>query len=139
LRGENAPFFYKKGGFQRKVLRLPRVDTGEKVAVRFLQEKKSDVNLASQLVADACDGSMEAALVITDDYDQEGALKMVRQECGLFLVVASPRCSPGLAEEVGANLSKSLHEDLLRECQLPDPSIDDKGYEVHRPKAWVDP
>jgi len=139
LRGENAPFFYKKGRFQRKTVVLPRADDGEEVAVRLLQEKQSDVNLAVQLVADACDRRMEAALVITDDSDQEGALRMVREECGVFLVVASPRGLSGLAEAVGADISKTLYEDLLRECQLPDPSIDDEGRAVHRPKNWVDP
>jgi hypothetical protein len=139
LRGENAPFFYKKGRFQRKTLVLPRVDTGEEIAVRMLQEKQSDVNLAAQLVADACDRRMDAALVITDDTDQEGALRMVREECGLFLVVASPRGSSGLARSARADLPKSIREDLLRECQLPDVSIDDQGQEVFRPRTWVDP
>ena len=139
LRRECAPFFYKKGRFQRKTLSLPRADDGGDVDVRLLQEKQSDVNLAAQLVADACDHRMEAALVITDDSDQEGALKRVREECGLFLVVASPRSHAGLAETVRADLSKSLHEDLLRECQLPDPAMDDEGRLVYRPSTWVDP
>jgi hypothetical protein len=139
LRGENAPFLYKKGRFQRRTLVLPRADSGEEVAVRMLQEKQSDVNLAVQLVADACDRRMEAALVITDDSDQEGALRMVREECGLFLIVASPRGSSGLARSVRADLSKTIHEALLRECQLPDVSIDDRGREVFRPRTWMDP
>lgn len=114
LRGECAPFFYKKGRFQRKALVLPRVDDGTDVAVRLLQEKQSDVNLAVQLIADACDRRMEAALVITDDSDQEGALRMAREECGLFLVIASPRGNSGLArvERSSGRKAGSTHRNV---------------------------
>lgn len=139
LRGECAPFFYKKGRFRRKTLNLPRADDGTEVTVRLLQEKQSDVNLAVQLVADACDRRMDAALVVTDDSDLEGAMRMVREECGLYLIVASPRGHSRLAKSVNADQSKAVHEDLLRRCQLPDPSIDHEGWEVFRPRRWRDP
>jgi hypothetical protein len=139
LRGECAPFFCRKGRFRRKTLVLPRADDGTEVTVRLLQEKQSDVNLAIKLVADACDQRMEAALVVTDDSDLEGALRMVREECCLYLIVASPRGRRGLATAVRADLWRAVQEDLLRGCQLPDPSIDDEGWEVFRPKSWGDP
>lgn len=139
LRGANFPFFYVMGRFQTRTMRLPRVGSDDLVQVRIAQEKGSDVNLAARLISDACDGEMDAALVVTDDFDQEGALKIVRQECGVSLIVASPRRRPELARTVGADVTKMIHEPLLRECQLPDMVVDDEGHEVHRPPSWTRP
>lgn len=138
LKGANFPFYYTKGRFQTKTLRLPLVGSGELVQVRQVQEKGSDVNLAVRLVSDACDHRMDAALVVTDDFDQEGALRVVGQECGITVVVASPRCRSNLARATGADFTKMIHEDLLRECQLPTMVVDHEGHEVFRPSAWTD-
>lgn len=139
LKGENQPFFYVHGRFQTKTRLLQRVGSGETVAVRLTQEKGSDVNLAARLVSDACERKVDAALVITDDFDQEGALRIVREECGVQLVVASPRGRAELAEAVGADFTKRIHERLLRECQLPEMALDHDGHEVFKPRSWVDP
>jgi hypothetical protein len=138
LKGECQPFFYVKGRFQTKTRLLPRVGTGEPVAVRLTQEKGSDVNLAARLVSDACEERVEAALVITDDFDLEGALRVATEECGVQLTVASPRGRADLAEAVGADYTKRVHTQLLRECQLPEMALDHEGREVFRPPAWAD-
>jgi hypothetical protein len=139
LKGECQPFFYVNGRFQTKTHLLPQVGSGELVAVRLTQEKGSDVNLAARLVSDACERRMDAALVITDDFDQEGALRMAREECGRRLVVASPRGRVALAEAVGAEFTKTIHRQLLLECQLPEMALDHEGHEVFRPRSWADP
>lgn len=136
LRGANFPFRYVKGSFQTRTVRLPATESGELVQVRHTQEKASDVNLAARLVADACDKNMDAALVVTDDFDQEGALKIVKEECGVAVIVASPRCRKELARAASADFTKMIHEGLLRECQLPEMVLDDEGHEVFRPAAW---
>lgn len=136
LKGANFPFHYVKGRFQTRTLRLPAVESGELVQVRHTQEKASDVNLAVRLVSDACDKKMDAALVVTDDFDQEGALKIVKQECGVAVIVASPRCRKELARAASADFTKMIHEALLRECQLPEMVLDHEGHEVFRPEAW---
>jgi hypothetical protein len=138
LKGANFPFHYVKGSFQTRALRLPLVGSGELVQVRQTQEKGSDVNLAVRLVSDACDGGMDAALVVTDDFDQEGALEVVGQECGVSVIVASPRCQKKLARAAGAEFTKMIHEEVLRECQLPDRVGDHEGHEVFRPSSWTD-
>lgn len=139
LRGANFPFHYVKGRFQTRTVRLQRTGSDELVQVRLTQEKGSDVNLAVRLVSDACDGNMDAALVVTDDFDQEGALKVVRQECGVSSIIASPRCRTELARAANADFTKMIREPLLRECQLPQMVLDDEGREVFRPAAWTDP
>lgn len=127
LRGANFPFHYVLGRFQTQSMRLPKVGSDEQVQVRLTQEKGSDVNLAVRLVSDACDGCMDAALVVTDDFDQEGALRVVGEECGVTLIVASPRCRPELARASKADFTKMIREPLLRDCQLPKMVLDDEG------------
>lgn len=139
LRGESQPFFYVNGHFQTKTRLLPRTGSGELVAVRLTQEKGSDVNLAARLVSDACEQRMDAALVVTDDFDQAGALTIAREECGVKLIVASPRGRTELAETVRADFRKKINEQLLRECQLPELAIGDDGREIVRPPRWIDP
>ena len=136
LKGECQPFFCAMGRFQTKTRLLPQVGSEQVVAVRLTQEKGSDVNLAARLVSDACEGRIDAALVVTDDFDQEGAMKATREERGVGLVVASPRGRTELAEAVGADSRKKIPEPLLRECQLPRMALDHEGREIFRPPAW---
>lgn len=139
LRGENFPIHCELGRMQTRTRRLPSADSGELVPVRLTQEKGSDVNLAVRLVSEACDREMDAALVVTDDFDLAGALRVVSQECEIQVIVVSPRGRSELAESAGANVTKTVGESMLRECQLPNLAIDDEGREVHRPPSWKDP
>ena len=55
--------------------------------MRVREEKKSDVNLATRLIVDACHQNYEQAIVVTNDSDFAGALKAVRDEFNLMAVV----------------------------------------------------
>jgi hypothetical protein len=140
LRGECAPFSLHEGHFRTDTewleLAGSPADAPERVKVRVKQEKGSDVNLAANLIADAAEREIDAALVVTDDFDQEGALKMAKELYGIALIVVSPRKQRNLAKAVGADFFKPIHESLLHECQLPEMSLDHDGHEVHRPSTW---
>lgn len=75
-------------------------------------------------------------MVVTDDFDQEGALKLAKDLYETYLIVVSPRKRRNLAKTVGADFYKPIHESLLRECQLPAMAIDHEGVEAHRPTSW---
>jgi NYN domain-containing protein len=139
LRGECTPFSLHEGRFRTDVSALPRAGSpsAELVKVRVTQEKGSDVNLAVHLIDDAAESAIDAAIVITDDFDQVGALTMAREHYGIALIVVSPRCHRGLSRTVGAEFYKPIHEQFLLECQLPEIAIDHEGREVHRPPAWI--
>lgn len=137
LQGECSPFSLHEGDFRTDSERLPlAASDGERARVLVKQEKGSDVNLAAHLISDAAEQEMTTAMVVTDDFDQVGALKMAREQYGITLVVVSPRNQKGLAKTVGADYFKPIHASLLRECQLPDLAIDDDGRERHRPSDW---
>jgi hypothetical protein len=130
-----------EGHFQVETRRLPRAgsDPMELVDVRVPEEKGSDVNLATHLMLDAAFDEMEAALVVSDDHDLEEPLRVVRNTFGIRLVVASPRNRNKLQRAVGADERKTLHEDLLVACQLPDPQYDEDFHLLHRPASWQGP
>jgi hypothetical protein len=113
------------------------MDEPDLVRVRVTEEKGSDVNLAIHLIDDAAEGTLDMALVITDDFDQEGTLKMARAHYGVKLVIVSPRKLPQLRQSVSAEFYKPIHEQLLAQCQLPNPAIDHEGRERYRPTDWA--
>ena len=140
LRGECTPFSLHEGHFRTDTEWLELAgsppDAPKRVKVRVKQEKGSDVNLAAHLIADAAEGEIDAAMIITDDFDQEGALKMAKELYGIALIVVSPRNQRKLSRAVGADFYKQIHESLLLECQLPEMSLDHEGREIHRPGSW---
>ncbi len=141
LRGECKPLSIHEGHFRTDTRALPRAGSPphlpDRVKVRVTQEKGSDVNLAVHLIDDAADGAIDAAIVVTDDFDQTGALRMAREHYGITLIVVSPRNRRGLSQTVGAEFYKPIHENLLLECQLPDMAMDLEGREFFRPGAWT--
>lgn len=140
LRGECAPFSLHEGRFRADTETLELAgsppEAPKRVKVRVKQEKGSDVNLAAHLISDAAEGEIDAAMVITDDFDQEGALNLVQENYGISLIVVSPRSRQNLARAVKADFYKPIHEDLLLECQLPEMALDHDGVEIHRPDTW---
>jgi hypothetical protein len=140
LRGECAPLSLHEGRFRTDTEMLELAgsppETPKRVKVRVKREKGSDVNLAAHLIADAAEGEIDLAMVITDDFDQEGALKLAKELYGIRLVVVSPRNRRNLAKAVAADFYKQIHKDLLLACQLPEMALDHDGHEIHRPAAW---
>jgi hypothetical protein len=127
-----------EGKFQTKPRRLPLVgaDSPELAEVQVPEEKGSDVNLATYLMLDAVGDEMDLALVVSDDHDLEEPLRLVRSHFGLRLVIASPRNRDRLRRAVGADELKTIHEELLEACQLPDPAPDEDFHLVSRPPTW---
>ena len=60
------------------------------VEVIKTEEKGSDVNLATHLLADAFRHDCEAAVVITNDSDLAEPIRVVRHELGLPVGVVNP-------------------------------------------------
>ena len=63
---------------------------GEIGKIEAPEEKRTDVNLATQLLIDAFTGDFEQALIITNDSDQVTPIRYVRDKLMLRVVVASP-------------------------------------------------
>jgi len=110
----------------------------KEVLVRRHQEKRTDVNIAVHLLDDAWTDSYECAIVISNDSDLEGALRMLKSRYPQKRVTAIP---PIIAS--GKRISRDLtqHADSvikiteadLAASQLPD---NIPGTNIKKPKEW---
>ena len=108
------------------------------VRVVRLEEKRSDVNLAVEMMVDAAQSDAECLVVITGDADQVGTIEAARRRFHKTVVVFNPheRISDHL--KMAASYYKNIPRDLPAKCQLPDtiPYGRHGDRLLHRPEAW---
>jgi len=112
------------------------------VWVHKIEEKGSDVNLASHLVRDAFTGQFEQALVISNDTDLVEPIRIATAEAKKRVgIVASRRHKPGEAPVPSPSLLKvasfPLYLDNAHLVQFPSPLRVSKGKTITKPPTWV--
>ena len=125
--------------FQRLVKPIAEAPDLQMVQVYDFNEKKTDVNLAADLIAGAWTGAYNQAVVCSNDTDLEAALATVRQHHpGIRLGVVAPisgddhrRISTDLSRH--AHWSKPLSPVHLKNAQLPE-RIPHSA--LHKPDTW---
>lgn len=148
----------KEGSYIRKTSSKPRVmplwRTNPKVPnpangfvdVWVNEEKGSDVNLATQLLLDACDNNFAEAVVITNDSDLAWPIRVVRRKWHKRVNVywpdrpasypsAKPR-QPSYELRANASSFKPILEAHLAASPLPSPVLDATGQPIHKPAGW---
>lgn len=112
---------------QAKLLKGPEAGQFREVAIR--EEKRSDVNLACRMVADAytvAGKEFDAACLVSNDADMAAALEVTRQLRQRTMLI-TPRATHGdsfpsgkLRELVATKDSiLTIKEGLVRRCRLP--------------------
>ncbi|MEO8451562.1 MAG: NYN domain-containing protein [Gemmatimonadota bacterium] len=99
------------------------------------EEKGSDVNLATHLVADAFRRRFEAAVLITNDSDLTEAVRIVKQELGLVVGILNPHQHPSRELLKNASFMKPIRTGVLASSQLASPLHDGAG-EIRKPGSW---
>lgn len=134
------------GKFRRDNRLMPTVpltvsaQTGdyEKVLVRKLEEKGSDVNLASRMVADACHHRAEYFVLLSNDSDQAGTLRLLKNELGVMTGIIFPVPSVRGAKELvqtDPDFLTSITGEALLASQFPTHLVDSVGT-FHKPNSW---
>ena len=131
------------GVFKAQTLWLPAADRGMNPPhfhhVLRVEEKQTDVNLATHLIARAVQGEFEHAAVISDDTDFVGAARYVRDTVGIPVVVLNPnvarrrRVSRELVE--ASTYVRNILESHLAASQFPDRLTDQHGV-ITKPESW---
>lgn len=118
----------------RMLLAHPPTGGPRTVEVVKTEEKGSDVNLATYLVADAYERDFDAAAVITDDSDLAEPIHLVRHRLGLHVTVLSPRGVSRRLSQVATRFRRVTTE-ALAHSQFP-PTLTDAHGTINKPVGW---
>jgi len=119
-------------------LEVPLTDGTTHVRVHHMEEKGSDVNLASYLIHDAWAGRFDVALVYSQDTDLLEPIRIVKEELHkpVGIVVLDGRKPGKLAQT--ASFQRHLTPGRLAASQLPSSvSFGNKGKTADCPAEWT--
>ena len=125
--------------YQRLVNPIPQAPELERVQIYDFNEKKTDVNLASDMLADAWTGRVDQAVLCSNDSDIEGALATIRKHLPqIRLGVVAPIRGDDhrkIAKDLSmhAHWSKILSPVHLANAQMPNKI---PGTTLVRPPSW---
>ena len=107
------------------------------VNVMNTEEKGSDVNLATRLLADGFNGVYEQAVVISKDSDLASAISCVRDDLNLQICVVIPYRKTPIQRPLkeAATFVKTIRLHHLEICQFPEELTDERG-PINRPSEW---
>lgn len=100
------------------------------------EEKESDVNLATQILLDACAGNGDTFAVVSADSDLILPMLKAKTVYGKNILPVFPpkRHSKEIKHRIGKHYA--LGESLLKKCQLSPKITKKDGYVIHRPPSW---
>lgn len=107
-----------------------------KAQVFDMEEKGSDVSLASYLLRDALRNDLQKALIITGDSDLATPIQFAT-EAGCETIVLVPGVAQSVVELTKAATSLyRIHTNWLVDAQLPKTFKTAQGRHIHRPSDW---
>jgi uncharacterized LabA/DUF88 family protein len=124
--------------FRRETVRLASVQDGGPSHAQAIgmREKRSDVNLAAELVHLAHLRAFEAAVVVSNDSDLTTALEIVRHELGVPVGLVNPQPSRQCNELLeAATFSRTIRRADVVASILPSMVLTPRG-PVERPTGW---
>jgi hypothetical protein len=105
------------------------------VKVIKTEEKGSDVNLATQLLHDAHMNRFDVAVVVSNDSDLLGPIKIVRNELNKKVGVLNPQKHPSRAILPHIDFIKQIRAGALQASLFPDQLSDRHGM-FTKPQGW---
>ncbi|MCX7692519.1 MAG: NYN domain-containing protein [Tepidimonas taiwanensis] len=101
------------------------------------EEKMTDVNIATQLLADAYDDRFDTALIISADSDLTTPVAQVRRRFPhKRVIIAEPPGRRSTALRQAASGYLRIGENKFRASQLPDTVQRADGFALMRPSQW---
>lgn len=108
------------------------------VQVQRMEEKRTDVDLATHLLVDCFDDNFDEAVVISNDSDLSLPIKIVTTKFGKPVTVINPHRSSGMSGQLAKVASvqiRTINRSVLRSCQLP-ASLNDSVGSITKPSDW---
>jgi len=101
------------------------------------QEKRTDVNIATQLLYDAIRNNFDTAFLITGDSDQVPTIQMAREVFKKRVIVIFPPKRTSADLQKVANAVYRLGEAKFKQSLLPDRITLPSGKEIACPAKWL--
>ena len=107
------------------------------IKVVKLEEKRTDVNIASAMLLDAFNDKADVFVLVSGDTDFIAPVSIVRKDFKKTVIVFNPRESTSWLHDY-ASYYRDIPRDLPAQCQLPDTIPYGKRGDrfIHRPPAW---
>ncbi len=130
------------GQFKRRTIKGLLCDPNNRkikkiVTVKRFEEKQSDVNIATDMIADGHQNKHDCVVLISNDTDLVRPLLHIKKNLKKLVVVISPY------EQVHNNLKRASHyfkgiktDSIFKNSQFPSKIKTSRG-EIHCPKAWA--
>ena len=122
-------------------LAAPRQNQHPFVQVIKIEEKGSDVNLATHLLVDGFGDKYDAAIVVTNDSDLKNPMRVVKNELKKEMWILYPTGQPGSKRTLHPALKQvTTHQRPIRSgvvgaSQFPTTISDSKG-SFNKPESW---
>jgi len=99
------------------------------------EEKGSDVNLATELLADAYEDRFNVAVLVTNDSDLLEPVRLVRGRLGKVVGILNPQKHPSHSLRASTTFFKQIRRPALEASQFPDLLKDAVGW-FRKPASW---
>jgi uncharacterized LabA/DUF88 family protein len=128
------------GKFLPKTIRRPLVHSipgrSRFVEVHTIEEKGSDVNLATHLVRDGFKDLFDVAIVLSKDTDLVEPMRVVKEELGKVVGMIRPDNDAPSPLRAVANFVRHITRNRLASSRFPDPIIIEGLDPIHKPSSW---
>lgn len=117
---------------------LPESSPPQIATIAVFEEKRTDVNIASHLLADAYEGQYDTAIVLSNDSDLTTPIEMVTNRLGKAVIVINPSPAKEQSRELinaATRTLRTINPTVLRDSQFPDHLTDARGG-FTRPRSW---
>jgi len=112
-----------------------KYDKPQYALIKKTEEKGSDVNLGIHLVNDAHNNKFDVAIVISNDSDLAGGLRIVKNELKKQVEILNPYPKTNKKLQKASSNIKYILKEKLPNFQFPD-NLTDKIGNFHKPKNW---
>ena len=109
------------------------IEGTELVTISKWEEKESDVNIATHIIADT--PQYDCAVLISNDTDLKTPLNYVKENFKKCVGIISPRRNIHIELKEVSHFQKRISNNVLKQCQFPEKMKDDKG-EFFCPPKW---
>lgn len=139
-------------------MRLANPPAGAPATVQVvkMEEKGSDVNIATHMLVDAFRRDCDQLIVVTNDSDLEEPVRIINKELNIAVGIFNPHSQsaadcrhrisgrPGLAQQAKqsitlrkvAKFSRDIKEEHLAAAQFPSILTDAQGRTIKKPAGW---